>query len=118
MQTYSFICPSCGKSAQIEEYECNECGTKIDAEDCEELVDLDCIILSNFEWITNIDRSKARKERTDVENRTGDTILIGRPYSEEGMFSVQQLEADYNMVGLYRKVPDNKNDGAEHGPFE
>lgn len=57
-------------------------------------------------WITNVDRSRAKKVRDDIESYTRKVCLIGRPLTV-GSLPVTELEA-MNCVGIYMETPDNK----------
>jgi len=57
-------------------------------------------------WVTNADRSQARKLREGIESNSGNVCLIGRP-SADGPWSFAELEV-MNLVGIYMEVPDSE----------
>jgi hypothetical protein len=68
-----------------------------------------------YQWIENVDRSKARTMRENFQHATSKTHWIGRP-QPEGPFSANDLET-MNFVGIYLQTPDTWETGDPQCPY-
>jgi hypothetical protein len=68
-----------------------------------------------YQWVSNVERSKASVMRFSFEAITGKSHLIGRP-QPEGPLSANDLET-MNFVGIYMTVPDEQKTGDPKCPY-